>query len=151
MEPVDLNATIADVVGDLRALVQEADADIYVAKLPVVLGDAMQLRVLFQNLIENAIKFRNHKDSVKVRIVAIQEPDVKKCKITVSDNGIGIEPVHHEKIFTIFKRLNAEQAFEGSGLGLAICRRIAANHGGKITVTSEPYKGSSFSIGLDCT
>lgn len=146
---VVLNTLIAEILADLRAHTHSNRHEITVENLPDIQADQMQMRILFQNLIENALKFHAADKPAQVRISAAEGPDLKKCRITVEDNGIGIHPTKHEQIFTIFKRLNSNMDFSGSGLGLAVCRRIAANHGATITLASEPGQGAAFSVNLD--
>lgn len=148
IEPVDLEAVTADTIVNLSALVHTHDAEVTVDPLPDVMTDEMQLRILMQNLIENAIKFRQPGVPPHIEISAERVPHQKRAVIQVKDNGIGIHPDKHEQIFQIFKRLNNTVEFNGAGLGLAICRRIAANHGSTITLMSTPGNGATFSIEL---
>jgi PAS domain S-box-containing protein len=109
---------------------------------PTIDTDPTFLMLIFQNLIENAIKFNR---SPRRRVELGWVPAGEKCyELFVRDNGIGIEPHHHEQIFGVFHRLHARKEYEGSGMGLAICKRIIEHHGGKIWIESEPGKGSTF-------
>jgi light-regulated signal transduction histidine kinase (bacteriophytochrome) len=148
LQKVHLNTVVDDVVADLDAPIRSAQAVIEHGPLPVVCADPAQMRILLQNLIENALKFKARGVAPHVKITASEPQGDGAVAVTVKDNGIGIDPLKHEKIFTIFKRLNAGTDYAGTGLGLAICRRIAANHGGKITLVSHPGAGSAFTIGL---
>lgn len=147
-ENVALNSVVQDVVAELDAPIRQSEGVIECDPLPIICADPMQMRILLQNLIDNALKFRVPGTPPRVRISATPSKTDGSVALTVVDNGIGIEPKKHEKIFTIFKRLNPEDDYAGTGLGLAICRRIAANHGGKITLVSRPGAGSAFTIGL---
>lgn len=147
-EPVALNVIVAEVLEDLRALTEASAAQVTVCELPIVMADPMQMRVLLQNLIENAVKFHRPNETAKVKIFATNPPDLNTCTLTVADEGIGVPASKHEQIFTIFKRLHTNADFSGSGLGLAICRRVAANHDSKITLVSELGHGAAFSVGL---
>ncbi|KIN62153.1 PAS/PAC sensor signal transduction histidine kinase [Sulfitobacter noctilucicola] len=147
-EAVDLSLIVKDVLGDLHGIIKHGNSVVEVGYLPVVMADKRQMRILFQCLIENAIKFHTPGRSAKVQISSSALVEDRNFRITIADDGIGIDRHKHEQIFTIFKRLNAENDFVGSGLGLAICRRIAANHQTDITVDSAPGEGSAFSIGL---
>lgn len=149
IESVSLHQLIHEVLGDLQDVAAQTQAEIQVDALPDVRADAFQMRILFKNLIENAIKFHSPGSPARVRIYAPSSPDFKYCTVTIEDSGIGIDPAKHQQIFTIFKRLNAPVDFTGSGLGLAICRRIAANHSTQIMLRSELGEGSAFSIGLE--
>ncbi len=109
--------------------------------LPNVYGDRIRLRELLQNLIENAIKFRGDQAYLKVEIGAQDGGAEVICH--VRDNGSGIDPAYHEKIFGLFERLDPQ--FEGTGIGLSLARRIVELHGGRIWLESEgPGKGSTF-------
>jgi len=109
--------------------------------LPTVMADGMQLVQLFQNLISNAIKFHGE-ERPRIHISAKQEEN--EWVLSVRDNGIGIDPEYHERIFLIFQRLHGRGEYAGTGIGLAICKRIAERHGGRIWVQSELGKGSTF-------
>jgi light-regulated signal transduction histidine kinase (bacteriophytochrome) len=104
-----------------------------------------QFTQLFQNLIGNAIKFRNDKQP-KVHISAQRQDYV--WQFYVSDNGIGIAPQHQDQIFGMFKRLHGRGSYPGTGIGLAICQKIVERHGGRIWVESEIGKGSTFCFTL---
>jgi signal transduction histidine kinase len=107
--------------------------------LPVIFGDRERLREVLQNLVENAIKFCK----VEPRIEIGSRRQTREDVIFVKDNGEGIEPAYHDKIFGLFERL--DQSIKGTGIGLARAHRIIEEHGGKIWVESEgPGKGSTF-------
>ena len=143
-EPVDLDRALEDVLADLQLQIDEADAEISVGDLPRVAGDASQLRQVFQNLLENAITYSE--SSPRVRIDAKRRRE--EWVISVSDDGIGIDPEDQDRIFTVFDRLHSREAYDGTGLGLALCQRIVERHGGDIWVESEPGEGSTFSVSL---
>ena len=145
---MNVNELIAEIQEDLKSDIEEAGAAIEVGVLPVVWGNPMQLRMLFQNLIANAVKFREPDRPVKVRISAERNPDTQTVSFSVADNGIGIAPEYHDRIFGLFQRLHTASRFGGSGLGLTICRRIASNHGGELSVKSEPGVGTTFTATL---
>ena len=109
--------------------------------MPTVVGREAVLVQLMQNLISNAIKFRGeNRPLVKIRAVS------RDCEheITVEDNGLGIQPEFHERIFRLFQRLHGRGEYEGTGIGLAVCRKIVEHHGGRIWVESEPGHGAAF-------
>ncbi|MFN8255135.1 MAG: ATP-binding protein [Bacteroidales bacterium] len=142
---VDLSKVISTVLKDLELKINETKAIIIVGKLPMVMGDPVQLGRVFQNLITNAIKFRSDKDPE----ITISSQDFGQYfEITVKDNGIGIEEQYFNQIFAAFKRLHSRQKYEGTGIGLAICKKIIERHGGLIRIESEPGSGSSFIIHL---
>lgn len=138
---VDMNQVLAEASQDLEQAVLESGATITHDPLPSVSGDPGQLGRVFQNLITNAIKFRNE-DPPQVHVSA--ERNGREWIFAVRDNGIGIEPQFCKKIFEIFKRLHARDEYPGEGLGLAITSRIIDRHGGRIWVESEPGKGAVF-------
>lgn len=144
--PVDLSATLREVLDDLELQIREAGAAVEVGDLPLVAGDPVQLRQLVQNLVQNALKFR-HKD-VPAHVVVGAERRNGEVLITVADNGIGFAEEHKERIFGVFERLHARSDYEGAGLGLALCRRIAERHGGSIEGRSTPGDGATFVVTL---
>jgi PAS domain S-box-containing protein len=126
---------------NLRESIKNSNAEVNVGPLPTVLADATQLAQLFQNLIGNAIKYRN-KRRPEIRVSA--RPNGNEWVFSVQDNGIGIEPQYFERVFQMFQRLHTRKDYSGTGIGLAICRKIAERHGGRIWVESHPGKGSTF-------
>lgn len=142
-QPLDLKELIDDVHFNLNDLITKNEATIVVNDLPEIQGDKTQITQLFQNLIENAIKYRNGQPPL-IKI----DFDQKKKYFSVEDNGIGINPLYFEKIFKIFHRLNPKDA-SSSGIGLAICKKITENHGGKIWLESEEGKGTTFYFTLN--
>ncbi|AXY77870.1 HAMP domain-containing protein [Paraflavitalea soli] len=140
--PVNCNVMLAEVLSDLDTVIGESQAAIKVGELPVVNAFPTELKLLFQNLISNSIKFRRRGVAPLISI------DVQSrngyWKFSVQDNGIGIDPSHHDRIFIIFQRLHNRSDYEGSGIGLAHCKKIVELHGGEIWVESTPGKGSTF-------
>jgi PAS domain S-box-containing protein len=128
-------------IENLRESIKDSNAKVSVGPLPTVLADATQLAQLFQNLIGNAIKYRNKR---RPEIHVDARPNGTEWVFSVQDNGIGIEPQFFERIFQMFQRLHTRKDYSGTGIGLAICRKIAERHGGKIWVESHPGQGSTF-------
>lgn len=138
---IDLNAVAARTVRALGLQIHETGAEIEIGVLPSIEGDEVQLEQLFQNLIANALKFRGEA-APRVRIDAKRQG--RDWEVSVSDNGIGMDMRHVERIFEMFQRLHARGAYEGSGIGLALAKRIVERHGGRIWVESAPGEGSTF-------
>ena len=146
-QPVDCNRIMGDVKADLGALINETHAELEVTPLPEkLIGSETELRLLFQNLISNAIKFRKKDAKPVIRISSESAED--SWKFSFRDNGIGIAEEHWERIFNIFQRLHNKNAYEGTGIGLAHCKKITDLHGGKIWVNSNPNEGSTFYVTL---
>jgi len=143
---VNLNKTLERVKQDIDAVIKESGASLSIDRLPVIKGHETELRVLFQNLISNAIKFRREGCVPEIKL-SVEEDD-ESWIFYVRDNGIGIKPEYHEKIFTIFSRLNDRSQFSGTGIGLAHCKKIVELHGGSIRVGSVPDQGSTFIVSL---
>ncbi|WP_197993004.1 PAS domain S-box protein [Gimesia aquarii] len=140
--PVNAKKCLDYALNNLEFAIQENDAQITSDELPVVLVDANQLTMLFQNLVSNAIKYRSD-EKVKIHIGVHSINSVHK--FYVQDNGIGIEPQYSKKIFEIFQRLHGRYACGGgTGIGLAICKRIIERFGGDIWMESEIGKGTTF-------
>jgi PAS domain S-box-containing protein len=145
-EIVDLNKIMETVKEQLSGEIADTHAEIFYSQLPQLSANAEHMKLLFQNLVENAIKFHKEHEAPRIEITAQNKN--KGWYLAVSDNGIGIDKQHHKKIFGIFQRLHAKEAYPGTGMGLAICKKIAALYGGKISLESEPGKGSVFTITL---
>lgn len=151
LENVPLGPALEGVIADMRSDIETCGAAIHRGSLPTVRGNPAQLRMLLQNLIDNAIKFRApdgpHAVPPQISITGRTLPD-GTAQILVTDNGIGIDPAHHDRIFNMFHRLHRDDDYVGHGLGLGFCRRIVENHGGSITVESVPGEGSVFIVTL---
>ena len=126
---------------NLQESVKASDALVSVGPLPTVLAEPTQLTQLFQNLIGNAVKYRNE-GRPEISIAA--KPNGNEWTFSIQDNGIGIEPQYSERIFQMFQRLHTRGQYSGTGIGLAICKKIVEQHGGKIWVESKPGDGSTF-------
>jgi PAS domain S-box-containing protein len=141
-EPVDMNLVLNRTMQNLNASVEESNAEITVDELHNVIGDAVQLQRVFQNLISNAIKFRKCEEPLKIHISSYK--DKNEYVFSVNDNGIGIEEQYFGQIFLIFQYLHTRDVYKGTGLGLSIVERIIERHGGRVWVKSEFGAGSTF-------
>lgn len=140
-EPSDCNTILDQALANLEAAIKETKAVVTHDQLPVVNGDAAQLKQLFQNLVSNAIKFRGLQPP-KIHVAANRKKG--QWFFSVKDNGIGMQPEYFERIFVIFQRLHTRNEYPGTGIGLAICKKIVERHGGHIFVESAPDQGSTF-------
>ena len=139
---VNVNEVVSVALTHLTPQIKTTSTQIAYGNLPVINGDTFQLVSLFENLLENAIKFRNKERLPHITISADEKED--KYVFCIKDNGIGIEIKFHNRIFAIFQRLHTRSEYEGTGIGLAVCKKIVERHGGEIWVESEPEKGSAF-------
>jgi light-regulated signal transduction histidine kinase (bacteriophytochrome) len=134
---VDCGLLVERVRADLSRAIEESGTEIAVeGSLPTVNGDASLLRLVFQNLIANAIKFRAE---AAPRVVLDAERDGDCWRFRCADNGIGIDPEYAERIFVLFQRLHPRSQYEGTGIGLAMCRKIVEYHGGRMWL--DPDRG----------
>lgn len=140
---VPLGEAIADALQNLAVAIRESGAKVSVTeKMPVVFGDKTDLMRVFQNLISNAIIYRSPDRPCQIEIGWSRQTD--DYLVWVKDNGIGIEPEQHARVFLIFQRLVPKNGPDGSGIGLAVCKKIVEQQGGKIWIESEVGKGSAF-------
>jgi light-regulated signal transduction histidine kinase (bacteriophytochrome) len=144
-KPIDMNRTLEVVLTDLGPALDDVDADVQAEPLPTISADETQMRQLLQNLIANAVKFRDD-DPPEVRVSAekVQADDEPTWRFAVADNGIGIDPQYEDRVFQIFQRLHTRDEYEGTGIGLAMCKKIVERHGGRIWFESEPGQGTTF-------
>jgi light-regulated signal transduction histidine kinase (bacteriophytochrome) len=138
----DCNKIVQEVISDLGGSIEQVHASIKVGTLPHINAYEVELRLLFQNLISNAIKFR--RSHVPLEVFVTAERNADEWKFCVKDNGIGIEKSFLHKIFILFQRLHGRKEYEGIGIGLAHCKKIAELHRGDIWVESESGAGSAF-------
>ena len=139
---VDCNVLLDSVTADLNYKIEQSQAQIYYQELPVIQGYSLELRLLFQNLITNGIKFQKKTELPKITIS--YQDQRTHWQFNVADNGIGIKEEFQNKIFVIFQRLHNREEYEGTGIGLSHCQKIIELHGGKIWVNSEDNVGSTF-------
>lgn len=145
-ETVDLNAIVTDVIDDLQIRIEDTKADVKIGKLCTLEGDPLQMRLLLQNLLSNALKYI--KPGVPPQIAVSCEQKAGQCILSVQDNGIGFDEAYLDKIFVIFQRLHGKGEYQGTGVGLAICKKIVERHEGSITAKSAVGEGSTFVVTL---
>lgn len=143
VENVNSGEILEEVIQDMHSLINESNATISTNSLPVVACGRTELKIVFQNLLGNALKYRKPGEQPVVTISSEKQPD-GYWRFSIADNGIGIEPEYYEKIFVIFQRLHNEKEYSGTGIGLATCKKIVDMAGGKIWLDSVPGKGSTF-------
>jgi PAS domain S-box-containing protein len=139
-------AALERALANLAGAIDEAGAIVTHGPLPTITADASQLVQLFQNLVENAIKYRGF-DLPRVQVSAEKNSD-SEWIFSVRDNGIGIDPQHFERIFVMYKRLHGRNELPGAGIGLSVCKKIAERHSGRMWVESSLGTGSTFHIAL---
>ena len=128
---------------NLKNAIEEAGAEIIYDPMPVITADQSQIISLFQNLVENAVKFKSsHKPVIEIGSKEYKSKYLRSFH--VKDNGIGIDNKYFDRIFVIFQRLNSRKEYQGTGIGLAICKKIVERHGGRIWLYSAPGKGTTF-------
>jgi light-regulated signal transduction histidine kinase (bacteriophytochrome) len=145
LRPTDLSNVYEKARRNLRVAIKESDATITADELPTVRGDESQLIQLFQNLLDNAIKYTGE---APPRIHISAERTDNEWVIAVEDDGIGMTPEETERVFRIFERLHSRESYSGTGIGLAVCRKIVERHGGDIRIESEQGDGSAFYVTL---
>jgi PAS domain S-box-containing protein len=144
--PVELRSVVDAALANLEAAVRESGAVVDVGDLPTVWGDAEHLVQLVQNLVANAIRYRDPSRHPVVTITAVRAGP--SWEVSVADNGIGIAAEHQDRVFTMFGRVHSEREKPGLGIGLALCRRVVDLHGGELRLASEPGVGSTFTFTL---
>ncbi len=154
---VSLKQIMKDILSDLEVKIRELQAEIHVGELPMIRGDAVQMRHLFQNLIGNALKFHKYgvapvlhisSQMIRDRRHSSENKSERLCQIEIEDHGIGIPEKHLNEIFGMFKRLHRRDEFEGTGIGLAVCQRIVSQCAGSLSVRSILGVGSTFIVTL---
>jgi signal transduction histidine kinase len=144
---VDLAQVAAEAVADLEASLEQTGGRVELGELPWLEADALQMRLLLQNLIGNALKFHRPGVPPVVKVWG-QALSSSQVQIRVADNGIGVDAPDLPRLFRPFERLNGRSEYEGSGMGLAICRKIVERHEGTITAQRAPEGGAVFIITL---
>lgn len=151
---VDLAEVVEEVEFDLAERIEESGGKLEIGDLPIVPGDRTQIRLLMQNLLVNAFKYRDADSTPEVKVDAMLHergaPGTGGAyvELTIQDNGIGFDQEDAERIFSIFQRLHGRSEFDGTGIGLAICKKIVENHNGAIEAVSSRGEGAIFKIQL---
>lgn len=140
IEKLDLNSIVDNVCQNLKVKINENDAKVIYDDLPVVYGEKAQLILLMQNMIDNSIKFRKE-EPPEIKIKAVENYKTDYTKISVIDNGIGIESSFKTKVFDIFETLHNMHTYKGTGIGLAICKKVVEKYSGEIWVDENYYNG----------
>lgn len=138
----NMREVIDDALLNLKNIISENKAEVTIEDMPIIDVDKYQITRLFQNLIDNAIKF--HKKDIPPKIHISAKKEINRWIFSVKDNGIGIDPNDFKKLFIIFQRLNKRDEYPGIGIGLAMCKKIVAIHKGDIWVESKLGEGSTF-------
>ena len=142
---VDCSRALEGALSNLRGAIEGSEATVTFDRLPAVMANQVEMVQLFQNLIGNAIKYRSSERTPRIHVAA--SPGNREWVFEVSDNGIGIQPAHQQRIFGVFQRLHGKE-LPGSGIGLATCSRIVARLGGRIWVESKYGEGSTFKFSI---
>jgi PAS domain S-box-containing protein len=142
LSPTSSQEALSVALKNLSSAIHESGAAVTHDRLPDVRGDKTQLTQVFQNLVGNALKFRDPGRPPRIHVGVCRQQE--QWLFTVADNGVGFEQQYAEKIFVIFQRLHGRGSYPGTGIGLAICRRIVERHGGRIWARGEPGKGATF-------
>jgi light-regulated signal transduction histidine kinase (bacteriophytochrome) len=143
---VDMQSVVEQVQGTLMAASEGREIDWRIAPLPVVVADASLIQLVWQNLLDNAIKYTAASDAARIEVGAREDPE--GWAFHVADNGVGFDMKHAGKLFGVFQRLHKASEFPGSGIGLASVRRIVARHGGRSWAESTPGQGATFRFTL---
>lgn len=146
-ENINTNMIIEEIKQNLNASLSEANAEIETEVLPAITGNRFMINRLFQNIISNALKFRDKERNLKIKISSFQIQN-NMIRFKISDNGIGFDEKQAERIFVIFQRLHTKNEYEGTGIGLAMCKKIVEIHGGNIKAEGREGEGASFIFSL---
>jgi PAS domain S-box-containing protein len=141
-ETIDCNQILKDVLAEMGSSIKDSNAKITYPKLPVLRGNEIELKQLFQNLISNAIKFRKKNVTPEIEI-SVEEKDTE-YHFAIKDKGIGFDEEYKDRIFIVFQRLHDASEYPGTGIGLATCKKIVIQHKGEIWVESKLNEGSTF-------
>jgi PAS domain S-box-containing protein len=143
MKTVPLRPLVDEVIADLRPDVARRRVEWRVARLPAVRADPSLLRVVLQNLLDNAVKYTQRQRTATIEIGALRL-ESGETAVFVRDNGVGFDMRYSDRLFGVFQRLHRAEEFEGTGIGLATARRVVHRHGGRIWGEGEPDRGACF-------
>lgn len=147
--PVEVEAVLGAVLRSLEPALADTGATVeVVGALPTLMADEVQIGQLLQNLIANAAKFRAPERPNRVTVGFVRDEVASAWRLSVTDDGIGVDPKYLDRIFQLFQRLHTREEFPGTGIGLAVCRRIVDRLGGTINVESSPGAGSTFLVSI---
>ncbi|MEZ4300678.1 MAG: ATP-binding protein [Polyangiaceae bacterium] len=144
---IDLGEVVAGAIEKQREPIAQAGARVEVGPLPSIDGDPFQMQLLFEQLLDNSVKFRREDVPLVVKIDAPGPPSGWQ-EVRVADNGEGFDDTYAERIFRPFERLHGRGKFDGAGLGLSICQKIAQRHGGRVAARGTPGEGAVMTVTL---
>ena len=147
LQQVDLNNLVYDIIKEFGPDITDRDIDWHFSEFPAVRGDISILRIVFTNLISNALKFTRHRSKARIEIGSLPIEN-SETVIFVRDNGVGFDMIYADKLFKVFQRLHHADEFEGNGIGLANVRRIINRHGCRTWAEGKPHQGATFYIAL---
>ena len=157
-EITDLNAVFHEIADQYKDTLEQVTGQLTIKQLPSVKAIPFQIKQLFYNLVDNAVKYRhpNRPLIIKVKADLVNAGEIKGLddkfekfnRISITDNGIGFDVQYSNKIFEIFQRLQSKSKIAGTGIGLAICKKIVQNHNGHVDAIGEPDKGATFNVYL---
>ena len=140
-DTIDMNELVEDLLENLKVHIQEVGADVVVGELPDVIGHKTQIGRVFQNLIDNGLKFQDE-GPVQIEVSGARQGDMAEFQVT--DNGVGFDSENADRIFGMFQRVHDRDVYDGTGAGLAIVKKIVESHGGTISLESEQGAGTTF-------
>lgn len=146
--PMDTGVLVAEVRAMLDAEPLGAPVEWRISELPTVMGDAATLRLVWQNLLGNAVKYSAKQPAPRIDVSYHHDVERREFVFRIADNGAGFEMAYADKLFAMFQRLHSEREFPGHGIGLANVRRVVARHGGRVWATSSPGNGAIFHFTL---
>jgi PAS domain S-box-containing protein len=144
---IHLEKLIKDVVAEIAPDTQGRNLVWRIGSLPICYGDPSMLRLVFGNLVSNAIKFTRTREEAEIEIDSLTQK-TDEVVVFVKDNGVGFDMKYSDKLFGVFQRLHSQEAFEGTGIGLATVQRIVHRHGGRVWAEGSIDKGATFYVGL---